>query len=913
SHHRFDLTQAPLLRFVMARDPGSDRWLLLEVHHHLIGDHSTLDILNEEIEAILGGREDELPAAGPFRNVVAQARLGVSEAEHERYFRERLGDVDEPVLPFGLAEVRGDGKGMAEIHRMLPQPLNDRLRSHARRLGVSLASLCHVAWGQVVARTSGREKVVFGTVLLGRMQASAGADRAMGLFINTLPLRLDLDGRGVAAGVRDAHLRLAELLQHEHAPLVLAQRCSGVAAGTPLFSALLNYRHNAAQTASLSGAEWLESEERTNYPLTLSVEDFGTELGLTAQVVEAASADRVIGMMQRVLESLVEALDEAPETPLRSLDVLPAEERELVLETWNRTEAAYPSDRCIHELFEEQVARTPDAVALVQGDKELTYGALNAEANRLAHRLIGLGVKPDDRVGLCVERSPAMVIGLLGVLKAGGAYVPLDPGYPRERLGWLVSDADPRLVLVDKTGRAALGEALSGRMSIGLDEQSAEQDNQPANDPDPRALGLTPRHLAYVIYTSGSTGMPKGAQNEHRAIVNRLVWMQDAYRLDANDVVLQKTPYSFDVSGWEFFWTLLTGARLVLAAPEEHKDPSAMVEAITRHRVTTIHFVPSMLASFLEAEGVARCTSLQRIVCSGEALPALSVHKAQRLLPQAKLHNLYGPTEAAIDVTAWTCPAGYDGNIVPIGRPISNTQMYILDGYGEPVPLGVAGELYIGGVGVARGYLNRAELTAERFVADRFSSDPQARLYRTGDLARYLQDGNIEYLGRNDHQVKIRGFRIELGEIETRLGEHALVREAVVIAREDTPGDKRLVAYVVTRGEADADLAAMLRTYLGGLLPEYMVPAAYVVVEALPLSANGKLDRRALPAPEGGAYARGAYEPPRGEVEAILAGLWAELLGGERVGRQDSFFELGGHSLLAVKLLERLRRLGLGA
>ncbi|WP_245432831.1 condensation domain-containing protein, partial [Rhizobium sp. WW_1] len=325
-HHRIDLTQAPLLRFVIARDPLADRWLLLNLYHHLIGDHSTVDILNEEIEAILGGREGELPVAEPFRNVVAQARLGVSAEEHERYFRDRLGDVDEASLPFGLGEVRGDGEDVVEVHRMLSASLNDRLRGQARRLGVSVASLCHVAWGQVIARTSGRETVVFGTVLLGRMQAGAGADRAMGLFINTLPLRLDLDGRNVAAGVRDTHLRLAELLQHEHAPLALAQRCSGVAAGTPLFSALLNYRHNVAQQEDaprIGEAEWLESEERTNYPVSLSVEDFGDALGLTAQVSGSVSADRVVGLMERALESLSQALEDAPETALRSLDVLP--------------------------------------------------------------------------------------------------------------------------------------------------------------------------------------------------------------------------------------------------------------------------------------------------------------------------------------------------------------------------------------------------------------------------------------------------------------------------------------------------------------------------------------------------------------------------------------------------------------
>ncbi|RWE51363.1 MAG: amino acid adenylation domain-containing protein, partial [Mesorhizobium sp.] len=424
--------------------------------------------------------------------------------------------------------------------------------------------------------------------------------------------------------------------------------------------------------------------------------------------------------------------------------------------------------------------------------------------------------------------------------------------------------------------------------------------------------GLTARHLAYVIYTSGSTGTPKGAQNEHRAIINRLIWMQKAYALNATDVVLQKTPFGFDVSAWEFFWTLLEGATLVLAPPAAHKDPDALVNLIISRRITTAHFVPSMLVSFMDTNGVDRCTSLKRLVCSGEALPASLAQKVQRVLPWTGLHNLYGPTEAAIDVTAWTCPADFDGSVVPIGRPIANTRVYLLDGHGGPVPFGAVGELCIGGAGVARGYLNRPDLTAERFIASPFVDGD--RLYRTGDLARYLPDGNLEFLGRNDEQVKIRGFRIEPGEIAARLCEHAWLREAVVVARQDRAGDKHLVAYVVCAPEAGSDdddgggLAGALRAHLGARLPDYMVPSAFVRLAALPLTPNGKLDRKALPAPADDAYARRSYEAPRGAVETALAQIWAELLGVERVGRHDHFFELGGHSLLAVQLSSRLSR-----
>ncbi|UFS85011.1 non-ribosomal peptide synthase/polyketide synthase (plasmid) [Rhizobium sp. T136] len=922
--YRIDLGRAPLLRIVIAREPGSTRWLLLELLHHLIGDHTTLEIMHAEVRAVLEGRGHELAAPQPFRNLVAQARLGVDAKVHEEFFRSMLADIDEPTLPFSLSEVYGDGRGSREARRMLPQALNDRLRHQARRLGVSLASLCHLAWGQVVALSSGREQVVFGTVLFGRMHAGAGADRAMGLFINTLPVRLDLDGTGVEESLRLTHARLAELLAHEHASLALAQRCSGVAPPAPLFSALLNYRHNtpAALAGSgaedgLSGVEWLGSEERTNYPLALSVEDFGEALGLTAQVAEPISADRVCGYMQRALEQLADALEYAPNRPVRELDILPADERTYLLEDLNRTAATYPSDRCIHQLFEAQVRRAPDAVALVFEEQSISYGALNARANRLAHHLIGLGVKPDQPVAICLERSPAMVVGLLAILKAGGAYVPLDPAYPSTRLRQVLDDAAPRLLLADAAGRAALGaEALADLTVVDLETATPTWAELPASDPEPRALGLTARHLAYVIYTSGSTGTPKGAQNEHRAIINRLTWMQKAYALKATDVVLQKTSFGFDVSAWEFFWTLLEGATLVLAQPDAHKDPDALVNLIISQRITTAHFVPSMLISFMDAKGVDRCTSLQRLLCSGETLPADSVHKVRRVLPWSGLHNLYGPTEAAIDVTAWSCPDDFDGSIVPIGRPIANTRVYLLDDHGQPVPFGAVGELYIGGAGVARGYLNRPELTAERFMADPFSDEPGepgARMYRSGDLARYLPDGNLEFLGRNDEQVKIRGFRIEPGEIAARLLEHELVGDAAVVAHADGAGDKRLVAYVVCGPETVSDdeddgsgLAGALRAYVSGRLPDYMVPSAFVRLEALPLTPNGKLDRKALPVPDDDAYARAGYEAPRGAIETALAAIWAQLLGVERVGRHDNFFELGGHSLLAVQLMGRL-------
>ncbi|CAI1752069.1 non-ribosomal peptide synthetase [Serratia marcescens] len=896
---RQDLTRAPLLNFTVTQEEDGS-WCALQQWHHLIGDHSTLAFMEQEIGEILAGRGAQLGVAQPFRNAVAQARLALSEAEHESFFRDMLADIREPVLPFGLSDVHGEGRQIACRYQALSSALNLRLRRQARRLGVSLASLCHLAWAQVLASVSGRDAVVFGTVLLGRLQGGEGAERALGLFINTLPLRLDIDRRGVETAAREAHVRLSGLLAHEHAPLALAQRCSGVSPGAPLFSALLNYRHNNGEAVALpEGVSLLSAEERTNYPFVLSVEDGGDSLGVTAQVTETVDAQRVCDYMVQALSSLAQALEQAPETPVCSLAVVPEAERELLLHGWNRTERDYPLDQTLAALFEQQVRRTPDATALVSGAESLSYAQLNARANRLAHALIARGVGPDSRVAVCAERGLNMVTALFGILKAGGAYVPLDPAYPGERLQYILQDADPVLLLADAAGRAALGEPATPQLAL----EAALPDTLSAENPERRAQAS---HLAYVIYTSGSTGKPKGAMNEHRGVVNRLVWMQEAYGLTAADTVLQKTPFGFDVSVWEFFWPLMVGARLVMAKPEGHKDPDYLSRAIEQYGVTTLHFVPSMLQSFLaDGQAATRCGQVVRVMCSGEALPAALVAEFYRRLPQAELHNLYGPTEAAVDVTAWHCSREADRVSVPIGRPIANTRIYLLDEHGQPVPLGAVGELYIGGVQVARGYLNRPELTAERFLADPFA--PGGRMYRTGDVARYLANGDIEYLGRNDQQVKIRGFRIECGEIEAVLAAHPAVREAVVDARA-VGDDKRLVAWVVpAAGVAEETLAGALRQHVSAALPDYMVPSAWVVVAALPLSPNGKLERRALPEPQG-VQSQAAYEAPQGEHETLLAAIWRELLNVEQVGRHDNFFELGGHSLLAVRLTNRLQQ-----
>nr|WP_161974662.1 non-ribosomal peptide synthetase [Albitalea terrae] len=914
---RIDVRRAPLKRMFFAQDAANSRWVMLLLFHHLSLDHTTMEVVQQEVQAHLLGQADQLPRSLPFRDFVAQARLTVSREEHEAFFRRMLGDVDETTAPFGLGNVHGDGRGIAEAWRSLDAALARRLRAQARVLGVSAASLFHLAWAMVLARTSGRDDVVFGTLLFGRMHAGSGADRVLGLFINTLPVRLGVGEGSVEARVRGTHAVLTELLRHEHAPLALAQRCSGVAAPAPLFSALLNYRHSttllnyhegadaaagsgdyrARIDAAWEGIEVLGGEERTNYPLTLSVDDLGEGFGLTVQVQTPIEPQRVCAYMERALEQLVQALESAPQQALNTLDVMPSSEREQVLDGWNATQVPYLSGVCLHGLFEAQVQRTPQAVALVHGQEQLSYGELNERANRLAHRLIDEhGVGPGVLVGLYVERGTAMVAAMLAVLKAGGAYVPLDPAYPAQRLAWMLQDSAAGVVLT----QSRLSERLAGqaRQLLLLDQEDSTV--RPGSNPASRA---TAQDLAYVIYTSGSTGQPKGVAIEHRNTVNFVQWAKTQFAAQELQRTLLSTSLNFDLAVYECFVPLSVGACVQVV-----DNALALVQQPVS--ASLINTVPSALQALLQAQAVPR--SVRTVNLAGEPLKQPLVDKLFEHSDVQRVCNLYGPSETTTYST-WVSMAREEGFKPHIGRPIANTSIYLLDARGQPVPIGVVGEMYIGGAGVARGYLNREALTAERFVADPFAKEPGARMYRTGDLARYLADGNIEFLGRNDHQVKIRGFRIELGEIEARLVQHPGVKEAVVLAREDSPGDKRLVAYVTAHVTGDAVGAQALREHLSGQLPEFMVPTAFVHLEQLPLTPNGKLDRKALPQPEDPPGIGSGYEAPLGEVEQTLAAIWAEVLQVQQVGRHDDFFELGGHSLLAVSVMERMRQAGLAA
>ncbi|WP_371763340.1 amino acid adenylation domain-containing protein, partial [Massilia sp.] len=922
--HRMSLGVAPLLHVHLAEDRASQRCFIVLSLHHVIADHVALEIIQHEIVECLAGRADLLPSVRPYRDFVAHALRQVDGDDAKAYFERILGDVSEPTAPFDLFDVHGDGSAVIERHKSLDVELAARVREVARRSQVSPAVLFHVAWALVVGACSNRDDVIFGTVLSGRLQGISGVADAPGMFINTLPVRVTLSGKSVAELVAHVSTALHHLLPYEQTSLALAQRCSDVVPGTPLFTAALNYRHTVraqarGQTNDESNITILSVKERTNYPFFISVDDLGEDFALEAHIHDGIDAMRVLGYVEQALDSVATALLRNPEQAAVLLEIIPDAERTLLLRDLNATHAAYPDAACLHELFERQAMAAPDNIALVVDELQLSYSELNARANRLAHHLRTLGVGADSLVGLCIERSVEMMVCILGILKAGGAYVPLDPDYPQSRLVYMAENSGLALLLTQRAQESKVSplcEALPGLQALYVDSYELDTVLQRLPDTDPsRAPGLSSDSLAYVIHTSGSTGMPKGVLSHHRGVVNRMSWMCGKYPLAPEDVVLQKTPYSFDVSLWEMSWPLITGARLVMARPHGHKDAEYIAELIDRHGVTTVHFVPSMLASMLTTPGWASCKSVRQVFCSGEALSADMIrrHYAQH---DATLHNLYGPTEAAIEASYWDCDPGLKGAVVPIGKPIQNVMLHVLGSRTQLQPIGVAGELYIGGIGLARGYLNRPDLTDERFIANPYHEPrnpiSSERLYKTGDLVRYLADGNIQYLGRIDDQVKIRGCRIELGEIEHSLKLDERVEVASVVARSDgADGEPQLVAYMTIAGggtEAPG-LVAELKARLQGSLPDYMVPALYVVLDAFPMTTSGKIDKKALPAPR--RHSEGStYRPPATPTELRLSRIWGDLLGfdAKAIGADDNFFVLGGHSLHAIRAIAEVRR-----
>ena len=900
-----DLRRAPLMGVHVAAEPGTGRWLAVLQSHHLTQDHLGLDVAVAEVRALLRGEGDRLPEPLPFRDFVAQARLGVPRAEHERFFAALLGDVTEPTAPFGVLDVLGDGRGVGEARAAVSAELAGRVRAAARSRGMSAATVFHLVWARVLAAVSGRDDVVFGTVLFGRMNAGAGSDRVPGPFINTLPVRVRVGQAGVAEALAAMQAQLAALLAHEHAPLALAQQASGVTAPAPLFTSLFNYRHNPALAYEPAGAdvlgdiEALSLADYTNYPVDVSVDDVDEAgFGFTVQAVAGVDAGLVCGLLGMAAEGLVGALESVPGMPLRAVPVLGEAERRQLVQGWNDTAFPVP-DAGVAELLAGQAGRSPDAVAVACGDVCVSYGELDARANRLARLLVGQGVGPESVVAVVMGRSAGLVTAVLAVVKAGAAYLPVDPGLPAERVGFMLADTGAVLVLADAAGAGVLSGA-GGVPVLVADEPGVAAQLEAlgagvlgAGD---RVGPVRPGHPAYVIYTSGSTGVPKGVVVTYGGFAD-LVVANRRFGVGAGDRVAQFSSAGFDNFGSEWSMALLAGAVLVVA-PEGRWLAAELAGFLVRGGVTHVMVTPAVLATLPEGSVPAGVV----IEVGGDVcVPEVSARWSSG---GRVLWHSYGATETTVDATAWR--ASPDAARVLAGRPLVNTRVFVLDRWLAPVPAGAVGELYVAAAGLARGYLGRAGLTAERFTACPFGAAGE-RMYRIGDLGRWTGDGELEFCGRADDQVKIRGFRIEPGEVEAVLAGCPGVAQAAVIVREDTPGDKRLVGYLVPAADAGGQdgLAAVVREHAARRLPGYMVPPAVVVLDGLPLTANGKVDRRALPAPEYGAGPAGPG--PATVAEEMVCGAFAQVLGLDRAGAEDNFFDLGGHSLLAVRLVSRLR------
>ncbi len=824
-------------------------------------------------------------------------------AEGRKQWRERkLSTAMCPQLPFQ----RPFERSTFEPHS-LTSPINPDLTASIatliRKYDTSPSVFLLACWETLLWRLTGQSEFVMGMSCDGRTYE--GLVDAVGLFAKTLPLACHLEG----------HLGFSELLKRTNESVREAiawqeyfswEQIPGsqTDAGSPPFLPVgFEFTEDPAKYSAAGVSFSIQKRYACSDRFTLKLscvqreDSLVTELHYDSRLFRGEDIDR----LQREFQTLLESVTTNPDAEIDDFEIVSAVDRRQLLIEFNNTSNDYPKDTCVHQLFEEQVARTPENVAVVFEGRHFSYAELNARANQLAHHLRGLGVGPEVPVAICMERCLEMVVGILGVLKAGGAYVPLDPDYPKNRLAYMLQDVHAPVLLTQEHLVDDISKQEIHVLCLDSDWELIARDSE--SNPVPTA---TTRDAAYVIYTSGSTGSPKGVMVEHGGLSNAVNWITETLELSALDRCLLKTPITFDAAGREFFPTLLSGGTLVIAEPGGHRDSRYLAETIRSERISILHCVPSLLRLLVEEPALDESLTLRAVMCGGESLTPQIVRRFQSRF-KAKLYNVYGPTEAIIDSAYWPCDELNAQSAIPIGRPIPNARIYILDGLLRPVPIGVAGDLYIGGVGLARGYVRRPDLTAEKFIPDPFSSEPGARLYKTGDLARYLPQGDIEYLGRIDHQVKIRGFRIELGEIEGTLGQHPGVREAIVLVHEDGPLEKRLVAYVAAQDKS-RPTATELRDFLNHKLPEHMVPKVFMLLDTFPLTPNGKVDRSALPTPDGQRPELDeAYVPCRTPTEELLAEIWGQVLGVERVGIYDNFFQLGGHSLLATQVVSRIR------
>ncbi|MCC6605390.1 MAG: amino acid adenylation domain-containing protein [Anaerolineae bacterium] len=947
---------------------GEETFDLLIVAHHIITDFWSLVTLVAEFAqvytALVNGTTAVLPAlTHQYSDYVAWQNQQLNSdtgAALRTYWQTQLaGELPPLNLPTDRPRPTRQTYAGRTVRSQLPTELGSQLIALGREMGCTPFMTFLAAYQLLLARFSGQDEVLTGTPTSGREAREFQA--VQGYFVNPIVIRTQLGAGEMSFRqlLQQVKATAVAAFTHQEYPfptLVEALGQTRNPAHSPIFQNMfvwqkahathegltalaLGQAGTAIQLGALHVTPLALTQQAAQFDLTLAMAEVNGELLATWEYNTDLFAESSIEQMAGHFTTLLASIVAEPDTAVSRLPLLTDAQKHTLLYTVNDTAIPYDLERCLHQLFEDQVALTPSAPALTYADQTLSYDQLNQKANQLAHFLIAQGIQPDGMVGVCMERSLEMVIALMGIIKAGGAYLPIDPTYPAERLQFMLEDSQVTVLLTQEhlvaSGKLALSRAEGLQVAgdapfaiLNVDTDWPQIAQQPDTNPH---VPLTADHLAYTIYTSGSTGKPKGAMNTHRGIVNRLLWMQDAYQLEADDRILQKTPFSFDVSVWEFFWPLITGAQLVMAKPGGHLDSTYLVRLIQDAHITTMHFVPSMLQIFLTEPNVARCTSLRRVICSGEALPYDLTQRFFAQLGHVELHNLYGPTEAAIDVSYWQCLPDEPRQLVPIGRPIANIQLYILDKQLQPVPQGVAGELVIGGVGVARGYWNRPELTRERFIADPFvkaddkvtrrqgdkETDhpftpsplhpviPSPQLYKTGDLVRYLPDGNIQFLGRVDHQIKLRGFRIELGEIENQLTALPSVREALVTLHTVSANDQRLLAYLVPPKGEPIDVA-VVRRQLAAVLPDYMIPNIFVLLDAFPLMPNGKVNRHALPAPPLHTSNKSTV-PPRSQLEQRIAQVWQKVLGLPEVGIHDNFFDLGGHSLLLVQAQRELQ------
>lgn len=899
-----------LLRTVLVK-AGEESHYLFTTMHHIISDGWSMSILIKEVEhiynAMVNNTEVLLP---PLSVQYADYALWQRNLLQGDFYNQQLGYWKECLKGISITELPTDKprpslqsfKG-AEYIFELPKEILKGVEKLTKTQSVTPFMVLITAFKLLLHRYSGQEDICIGTPIANRTHAVQ--EQMIGFFTNTLALRTDFSGNPeVKALLKRVQTSTMGAYSHQDIPfekLVDELNIERDLSRTPLFQTLFSVTDKSLSAINLSGLRVSPFKTKittAQFDLTLNIEcedsqDQGRFIYNT-DLFEEASIKRLAEHYKNILNQVVNHIDRK----ISEIEMLGEKELQAI-HAVNNTSISYPQYQNVIEIFEQQVLKTPDNLAVKYENQQLSYAELNIQANQLAHYLVENGVKPGDIVAICLERSIELVISIYAIIKAGGAYVPLDPEYPQQRLDFILEDTKAQLIITDTKQKSRFADTKLDITCTSEFKGILTTQNQQA--PEYKRDG---QQLCYVIYTSGSTGRPKGVAIQHFGIINRLQWMQDTYNLGENDKILQKTPYSFDVSVWEFLWPLMTGASLVMAKPNGHKDPAYLIDIIETENVTVLHFVPSMLSIFLDQIEANQCVSLKKVICSGEAL---SKKLEQQFFEKmaAELHNLYGPTEASIDVTYWQCQPEDVQKVVPIGFPIANTQLYILDKYLNPMPMGVPGELHIAGIGLAKEYLERPELTREKFISNPFSDGPSARLYKTGDLTRWLPNGAIEYLGRIDQQVKLRGYRIELGEIESKLNEYFAIKDCAVIIREDKPGDQRLVAYLVP--ETIQLQPEEMKKTLSKVLPDFMIPGAFIELEQLPVTSNGKLDRKALPAVSESITTNKEFITPRNETEAALADIWCEVLNLDVVGVTDNFFELGGHSLLATQIVSRVR------